>query len=175
MTNSFKVGDTVEINVGGKTVYIDAATVPYFNMFTWRLSKGKYITASLPLFFGERSIHLHGLVMYGVFKHRQTKRQIDHIDGNGLNNTYSNLRFVTSAQNHMNMRSKRGTSRFKGVYWCKQTNKWKGQLIKDGRKYYLGLFENEIDAASAYDTKAIEMFGEYAALNFRSIGASNES
>ena len=57
------------------------------------------------------------------------------------------------------------SSRFKGVYWHKIRRKWYAKIDIDNKRIYLGSYEDELDAASAYNTKAVELFGEYANLN----------
>jgi len=92
---------------------------------------------------------------------------VDHIDGNGLNNRKSNLRLCTHAENVHNSRPMRnGSSKYKGVCWHKTYKKWYSSIGKTGKRFYLGRFDNEIDAALAYDKKAKELFGEFAYLNF---------
>jgi hypothetical protein len=99
--------------------------------------------------------------------------EVDHRDGDGLNNRRTNLRATTTAKNHFNMRARTtGTSRFKGVAWYKRGKKWRA-MISGGQYYqkthvpkHLGYFTDEEDAARAYDAAAREYFGEFAALNF---------
>ncbi len=91
---------------------------------------------------------------------------VDHCDGNGLNNMRSNLRKATRSQNSMNQKKTRGRSRFKGVVWRADIQKWQSQIRINGKHKYIGFFENEIDAAYAYDNKAINLFGEFARPNF---------
>lgn len=91
--------------------------------------------------------------------------QVDHIDGDKLNNRRSNLRLVTPAQNQYNRRPSDGSSRYKGVSWHKRHTRWTAYIKIDGKQHYLGFFENEIDAAVAYDMAALEHFGEYARPN----------
>lgn len=90
---------------------------------------------------------------------------VDHADHNGLNNQRSNLRHATVAQNCQN-RKKRSdnTSGYKGV--SPQGKKWKASIKTKNKQTYLGTFSDPVDAAKAYDAKAIELFGEFAALNF---------
>lgn len=97
---------------------------------------------------------------------------VDHRDHNGLNNTRSNLRLCTASQNLGNQRvctSRGGNdthSRFKGVSFYKQSQRFLAYIRIDKKQRYLGSFSNEIDAAMAYDQKAVEVFGEFAYLNF---------
>lgn len=90
----------------------------------------------------------------------------DHIDCNGLNNQKSNLRTCTNAQNSMNHRGISGTSQYKGVCWDTRKNKWMSVIMKDDKLRFIGYFEDEIEAAKSYDTKAKELFEEFAWLNF---------
>ena len=89
---------------------------------------------------------------------------VDHIDGNGLNNRRANLRLCTPRQNRRNTRPRRKTSAFLGV--SRRGSKYLARIKHDGRQLYLGLFDDEIEAARARDRKACELFGEFAWLNF---------
>lgn len=78
------------------------------------------------------------------------KDQIDHEDGNGLNNKWNNLREVTNAENARNQR-KRCTNKsgVMGVYWNKTLSKWHAQIMFQGKKMHLGYFKKLSDAAKA--------------------------
>jgi hypothetical protein len=92
---------------------------------------------------------------------------VDHRDCNGLNNRKSNLRLCTHQENSYNQRPRLGgTSRFRGVCWHKAKNKYIALIQKEGKRYFLGLFGDEIEAAVVYDIKAMELFGEFAYFNF---------
>ena len=91
--------------------------------------------------------------------------EVDHRDGDGLNNRRSNLRLATVAQNHRNRRKTYGSSRFLGVSATKHGT-WKSQIKAEGRVKHLGTFKNEVDAARAYDAAAVMYHGEWAAPNF---------
>ena len=92
---------------------------------------------------------------------------IDHIDGNGLNNQRNNLRKATHQENMMNRQSnKNSSSQFKGVHWYERTNKWQARITFNQKRISLGYFTSEIDAAKTYNKKALELFGEFAKLNF---------
>lgn len=93
---------------------------------------------------------------------------VDHINGNTLDNRKENLRIVTAQQNQGNSRKIAVfTSKFKGVCWQKASSKWRAYIAVNRRQQHLGLFENEIDAAKAYDMAAEKEFGEYAFYNLK--------
>ena len=92
---------------------------------------------------------------------------VDHIDHNGLNNAKTNLRLCTHAQNTRNAMPNRGTtSKYKGVCWRKKEKQWIASIQLNRKIYHLGCFENEIDAAKAYDKKAKDLHSRFACLNF---------
>lgn len=102
-------------------------------------------------------------MLLGVTDHRV---EIDHIDGDGLNNRRANLRTATRAQNARNMMKSRGRSRFKGVDFHKLTNKWRARIVVNYVERFIGLFGAEEAAARAYDQAARKAFGKFARLNF---------
>lgn len=93
-------------------------------------------------------------------------REVDHLDGDGLNNRQSNLR-EAEGQNSANTHSHwDGTSVFKGVSWHESRHKWTAQLTVRGVKQHLGYFAVETDAARAYDAAARQVHGTYGRYNF---------
>jgi hypothetical protein len=92
--------------------------------------------------------------------------EIDHIDGNGLNNQKSNLRACTHQQNQMNRAlSKNNSSGFKGVSLYKGRNKWNSYIKVNYKKINLGYFKTKEEAALTYNAAALKHFGEFANLN----------
>ena len=84
--------------------------------------------------------------------------QIDHIDINPSNNRIENLRIVNNSQNLKNRNKfKNCSSKFKGVSWNKQNNKWKAHISINGKSKHLGYFEKEEEAAEAYKKKYDEI------------------
>ena len=116
---------------------------------------------------GVKKTHkVHQLVANAFLENPNDLKCIDHRDGNRKNNHYENLRFCSTSQNLMNRtKFKNCLSRFKGVSWKKQCQKWVAQIKIDGKMKHLGLFESEKDAAKMYNEKAIELFGDFAKLN----------
>ena len=104
-----------------------------------------------------------------VYMHRMIMRArkgvlVDHIDGNGLNNRRCNLRLCTHQQNQANRGPCGGSSRFVGVHH--HGDQWQAGIRCRGEYFYLGLHDDEVEAAKARDRKAYELHGEYAYLNF---------
>lgn len=92
----------------------------------------------------------------------------DHRDRNGLNNRRCNLRYATKSQQTTNQfrRNASKTSKYRGVSWNRDTQKYRVLIQINGRKTHGGLFESEEDAARKYDELARKHFGEFASLNF---------
>lgn len=91
---------------------------------------------------------------------------VDHINHDTLDNRQTNLREVTPQQNQWNKRPMRGSSsKYKGVGWRSDKNKWDAQIRTNGKRRFLGYYEVEEQAAVAYDKAASELFGEFAWLN----------
>ena len=108
---------------------------------------------------------------HSILMHRQIMLcplglQIDHIDHNTLNNQKANLRICTNQQNSMNQRRRKGTSKYKGVSWSKEKQKWYSCIKVNYKTKFLGRFNSEAKAAKEYDIAAKEYFGEFAYLNF---------
>lgn len=110
-----------------------------------------------------RKVFMHNLLMG-----ESPGLQVDHANGNGLDNRRCNLRWATGSQNQRNIKGGRGRSLYKGVSWAKRQRKWVANIFVSGRNLHLGYFEQEDDAARAYDAAAREHYGEFAAPNFPS-------
>lgn len=93
--------------------------------------------------------------------------EVDHINGNKLDNRRTNLRVCRRQQNCCNQlkQTKQTTSKFKGVYWSKERGKWHAQITYNQKRMALGRYASEVEAALAYNRAAERLFGEFARLN----------
>lgn len=92
--------------------------------------------------------------------------EIDHINGIGSDNRIENLRLASRAQNCRNINGRRhGRVCFKGVYWFPRLSKYVAKIRGAIGTEHLGYFENECEAANAYDLRALQLFGEFARTN----------
>ena len=87
--------------------------------------------------------------------------QVDHIDGNGLNNAFANVRLATPSQNQFNQKKhKNNKSGYKGV--SRFRHKWRAEIKVNGRSQHLGVFDTPELAHMAYAKAAAELHGDFA-------------
>ena len=111
-----------------------------------------------------KTVYMHRLII-----NAKNGEMVDHKDGDGMNNQRNNIRICTNSQNQMN-KTATGKSKYLGV--CVRNNyrsindKKYSAKIKVKEKYiHIGVYENECDAALAYNEYAKKYHGEYARLN----------
>jgi HNH endonuclease/AP2 domain len=145
----------------GYEAIIDAADVPLVEGVNWTLHTGgrggkiyAYRKGPSP---ERRTLRLHRVLLdaaEGV--------EVDHRDGDGLNNRRSNLRLATSSQNKCNQkRRKDNTSGFRGVVWDKQAKRWYAYIKLHGKRKLLGRFHSPEEAHEAYKKASAEVHGEF--------------
>lgn len=111
---------------------------------------------------GTKRVYMHRRIMGAT-----AGIEIDHIDGNGLNNQKANLRLCSHFQNMHNIKPKKTrTSRYKGVSRSMFGNKWCVIIKHNGVSHNLGMYTHEKAAAREYDKLARLLHGEFACVNF---------
>jgi len=107
-----------------------------------------------------------------IYAHREilgapSGMEVDHIDGNSLNNQKSNLRLCSHRENCSAFHSRKGrTNPYRGVSWHKTRGQFIARIRVNYLTIFLGWFTVPEDAAKAYDIAAVKHFGEFANLNF---------
>ena len=145
----------------GKVALVDDDDFEALSQFKWyanKIGKTFYVVRKSKDDGKWKTIYMHNEIMCG--------KGIDHMDGNGLNNQRSNLRFCTHQENMMNQRKQGNRSSiYKGVSFFKRDNNWEAYININRKRIRLGNFDSEVESAKAYNDKAIELFGEFANLN----------
>lgn len=135
----------------------------------WRRSDRGYATRAHYLGRRDGKSMIGAFYLHRVIMGDTPDVKYDHINGNMLDCRKDNLRRVTNQQNNWNRAktTKRPkSSRFKGVCWHKKDRRWVAKIVYGYRRYSLGTYRDEEDAARAYDAAARELFGPFACVNF---------
>ena len=94
------------------------------------------------------------------------KEFLDHINGIRDDNRIENLREANNQQNQFNSNSNTGYSKYKGVCWDKPRQKWRAYYMINGKYKFIGNFDDEVEAALAYDDTVRKIHGNFTRLNF---------
>lgn len=96
-----------------------------------------------------RMLYAHRII-YALMHSEMPEGEIDHIDGDPLNNRIENLRDVSGSENqHNSKKRKDNSSGFTGVSWANHAQKWRTEIWVDNRKIHLGYFEDFEEAVQA--------------------------
>lgn len=148
----------------GLSAMVDDADFEELNKFKWYADKiGNTFYAKRRAFVGDKytAVYMHRHILMPP-----KNIVVDHKNHNGLDNQRSNLRECTRGQNQINQRSqKNSSSKYLGVSWSKERKKWQAHCCKNYKVYSCGRFDNEADAALAYNELAKRLHGEFANLN----------
>lgn len=148
----------------GYVSLIDESDYPELSKTKWSYNGCGYAVRAIwnPIKKKSRFILLHRQIMNPV-----KGQDVDHINGNKLDNRRSNLRLCSRSQNKANVGLKKtNTSGFKGVSYFKGTSRWRARIKVNYKAKHLGFFLDKESAAKAYDAAAILHFGEFAQTNF---------
>lgn len=146
----------------GQFAIVDAADFEYLNKWKWCAHKRPnmfYVVRNEI----DRTIYMHRQIMSDP-----KELQVDHINGNGLDNRRENLRLASSIQNSFNRgKTSQNTSGFKGVTWNKERKKWLARIYAGENFIFLGWHLSKEAAAKAYDNAALKYHGEFSRVNFQ--------
>jgi len=142
----------------GKYVLVDNEDFDELNQYKWHLdlrSVCRYIRGS-----NNKRIKIHRQIM-----DCPKGMEVDHKDGNILNNQKKNLRICTHEENGKNRKlSKDNKSGYKGVSWYKKMNKWVAKIKVNYKSIHLGYFDSKEEAYKAYCKACIKYHGKFANL-----------
>jgi hypothetical protein len=127
--------------------------------FTWMVKKGRIKPGHLAgsvnncgyvhICIDRKHYKASRLAWLYVYGHMPSS-YVDHVNRIRTDDRISNLRLASANENSqnrkMNSKNKSGIS---GVSWHKRTSKWTAQIMVNGEKIYLGIFETIEDAAAA--------------------------
>ncbi|MFA5783567.1 MAG: AP2 domain-containing protein [Phycisphaerae bacterium] len=147
----------------GYFAIVDADDYEQLNKYKWHVRVDRTPTSRG---YAYRSEGKTKIAMHRQILNAPQQLYCDHINHDGLDNRRANLRLCTPQQNACNRKPLERTSKYKGVYRSRGNKKWRAEIRNNGRKIHIGYYYYEKDAAIAYDDWAIELFGEFAYLNF---------
>lgn len=154
----------------GVVAYVDEADIPVLVRHRWYRNANGYAYTLVKR--GRREV---GVLMHRLILRAPTGVQVDHRDGNRLNNTRANLRLCNQSENSSNARKAAArSSRFKGVTCRRDRKGWRAEIMARGQRRRLGVFHTEEAAALAYDAAARELHGTFARLNFPDLAAGEQ-
>jgi hypothetical protein len=149
----------------GDVCLVDDDDYNFVNQWKWKpIKSGKRIYAGRNIR-GKNGKKWACVLMHRLLTDAPDGMQVDHIDGDTLNNSRSNLRVCTQSQNQVNSSGQSGSaSRYCGV--TRNGSGWIARTKKNGVPHRFGTYRTEEEAARAYDAGIIELFGEFAKTNF---------
>lgn len=144
----------VELTRGFEAI-IDAGDVPIVQGHKWAV-----LTTPTGHVYAARTASKKTVLMHRILLNAPRGLQVDHVDGNGLNNRRGNIRLATPALNQANKavdpRNKLG---IKGV--SKKNNRFSATITPNGKKIHLGRYDTTAEAAAAYRGAAAALWGNY--------------
>jgi len=149
----------------GQVALVDDSDYEWLNQWKWCAKKDKYTYYAYRKDYSLGKHNSVAIIMHRlILQLNDPKIEVDHEDGNGLNNQRSNLRVATRTENIYNRKIfKNNQSGLKGV--SLHRGRWRATIQKDKKAIHIGYFICKEDAAIAYNNKAIELHGDFARIN----------
>lgn len=151
---------------GSSEVLFDGQDAKIIEGRNWRVTANGYVYRNAWFLRRCVKIYLHRELLGICASGRRV--EVDHKNGNKLDNRRENIRTCSRGLNNANRRKPRAgkSSRYRGVTWAKDKQRWQAQIGFRGKNLLIGRFETEEDAARAYDVEAGKLFGQFARPNF---------
>ena len=148
----------------GQFATVDDEDFDRLSKFKWHtITPGTVMYAQTRLFSGKSGTKGELKYMHRMIMNAPPGMVVDHIDGDGLNNSKKNLRICTQKNNCANRgANKNSASGIKGVTYCKQTGKWRAVIEHQGKQKSLGRHSTIEGAKSAYQKESQMLHGEFA-------------
>lgn len=147
------------LKIKDKQCILDEEDFYYYSQWKWQINNSGYVRRTLkqagkP----DKTVYLHRLIMMPPIG-----KEIDHINGNKLDNRKSNLRICNRSNNMLNSkkRIKKCSSKYKYVYWNKTNKRWNVEV----GEIWGGAFKDEKLAGIRANELIKELHGEFAKLN----------
>lgn len=152
-----------------KVIYDNKSTIILDNI-DMDLANLKYWSKNNSGYFYVNSHSLHVLILERKLNRKiQSGYICDHINRNKLDNRRENLREMPKCAANWNINKPNNnripSSKYKGVSFNKEKQKYQSKIKFQNKTIHLGWFKDEIKAARIYNTKSIELFGEFASIN----------
>lgn len=176
MTTSGYTLDMNKLHLSGqdkdKYVLLNNKDYEYYKKWSWFLSNSGYAKRAKPTFYRQTATKPWYRKYRTIYMHREilqplSNQEVDHINGDKLDNRRSNLRPATRMDNSHNTQSPGGISKYKGTYFDNRMGrkKWHASITVKGKHMSLKYYLTEKEAAKAYNEAAMKYHGEFARLN----------
>lgn len=151
---------------GGGVALVDSSDYEFLTQWKWFYLNKTYAGRTKHIEMVDGKPKRMTVKMHNVLMPPPEGYEVDHINGNGLDNRKENLRIVRHQQNMWNRKAVTGSkSKYKGVDWYAASGSWRAYIKIDGKQKHLGCYKQEDDAARAYNKAALALHGQYARLN----------
>lgn len=148
--------------------FIDIDDIDKIRVFKWYMSESnygkRYIACSNV---NGKKTYIHHFIT-GFTYNKSVDLEVDHVNGDSLDNRKSNLRVVSHAQNNRNQRKNPSNNKsgIIGIFWDKQRHKWRSEIVVNRKSIYIGRFDNLDDAIFARKEAELKYFDKDKVVNF---------